>query len=92
MANEKLYEFLIEQAKTKREYMDALVRAAEEAYESEMVDTNTEIFEVVEVAERYKYYKDEQEKEETIRHCSWETKQEWIENKIQEWLNPTINW
>ena len=64
----------------------ALERAAEEAYQNEMVDTNMEIIAVKEVAEKYEYYDDDEQRQETIDHCEWATKEEWIKEKINVWL------
>ena len=67
-------------------YMNALRRAAEEVYKSEIVDTLMETSTIKEVAEKYEYYANEEDKRVTIRNCLFETKEEWIENKIREWM------
>jgi hypothetical protein len=64
----------------------ALLNAAEELYKNEMIDTNMDILEIGEVAEKYEYYKDEAERQQAIENCSWATKKDWINNKIEEWL------
>jgi hypothetical protein len=51
-----------------------------------MIDTNMDILEIGEVAEKYEYYKDEAERQQAIENCSWATKKDWINNKIEEWL------
>jgi hypothetical protein len=67
-------------------YRAALRRAAEEMYQHEMVDTNMEILEIREVAESYDYYFSEVERKISIENCTWATKEEWIKDKIDEWL------
>ena len=65
----------------------ALRNAAEEFYQNEMVDTNMHILEIGEEAEKYEYYVDEDSRQEAIVNCQWATKEEWIEDKINEWLS-----
>lgn len=78
----------VEEMKTALEKVsDALYRAAEHVYKSEMVDTNMEVLEIREVAEKYQYYKDEEEKKHAIENCSWATKDEWIYSVIDMWMN-----
>lgn len=60
--------------------------AAEDMYKSEMLDTNMAILEIREEAEKYEHYADEEEKQEAIRNCSYETKEDWIEDRIQSWI------
>ena len=64
----------------------ALERAAEEAYQNEMVDTNSYMTEIREFAEKYEYYVNAEDKQTTIESCEWETKSEWIKEKIDVWL------
>jgi hypothetical protein len=64
----------------------ALRQAAEEFYQNEMVDTNMHIFEIREEAEKYEYYADENSRQEAIENCQWATKEEWIQDKIKEWM------
>ena len=64
----------------------ALERAAEEAYQNEMVDTNSYMTEIREFAEKYEYYANADDKRITIENCEWATKEEWIKEKINVWL------
>jgi hypothetical protein len=67
-------------------YDKALLIAAEEAYQNEMVDTNSYMTEIKEFAEKYEYYHNKDDKQTTIENCEWATKGEWIENKMTGWL------
>jgi len=67
-------------------YRKALLKAAEEAYQSEMVDTNMETLDIREFAEKYKYYGTAEERATTINQCEFETKEQWIGMKIDEWI------
>lgn len=64
----------------------ALERAAEEAYQNEMVDTNSYMTEIKEFAEKYEYYQNSDDRNITIENCEWATKEEWIKEKINVWL------
>jgi predicted transcriptional regulator len=44
------------------------------------------IFEIREEAEKYEYYADENGRQEAIENCQWATKEEWIQDKIKEWM------
>ena len=90
--HDDLVDAIFDQFKDKQFYIDALRRAAEESYENEMVDTNMEIVSVKEVAENYKYYVDEKEKQEAIDHCEWDTKEQWIDARMSIWLDPKAEW
>ena len=69
-----------------RDFQGALRCAAEDMYKADMVDTNMEILEIREVAEAYDYYFSEDEKKIAVENCTWVTKEDWIKDKIEEWL------
>jgi len=82
----ELIDSIFTQFKNNQKYNIALRRAAEEAYQNEMVDTNMEIIAVLEVAKEYEHYDSDEEKQATLDHCEWDSKKQWITNKMTEWL------
>ena len=75
---------------TIEEWKSALRCAAEDMYESEMVDTNMSVHEIEEVASAYEFYENDEEREHAIQNCTYETKEDWIKDRIQEWINAGI--
>jgi len=67
-------------------YQKALHRAAEEVYQLEIIGTLMESSTIREVAEKYEYYANKEDREITIHNCEFDTKEEWIQNKIREWM------
>ena len=68
-------------------FRTALQRAAEEAYIDQMFITNQSIREIREEAEQYDWYESEEHRQAAINCCKWDTKEDWIKDKIEEWLN-----
>jgi len=67
-------------------YEAALREAAEEWYQSEMVDTNMESVCIREIVKDYGYYANEKEKQQLLDQCDFDTKEDCIKAKIDEWL------
>lgn len=69
-------------------YKKALRKAAEEAYKNEITDTEMDILEIKEVIEKNrKLFATEEEWKLVMDNASYENKEEWIEEKIKEWLS-----
>ena len=87
LCKNNMVDAVFEQFKDKQRYVDALRRAAEEMYRSEMVDTEMDILEIKEIAEHGDYANDNEYKN-AIENCTWATKEDWILDKLNEWMNP----
>ena len=71
-----------------KDFQGALLRAAEEAYQNEMMDTNVEILDIKTVVVAYEYWNSDEERQEALDHCQYESKEEWVQEKMDQWLNP----
>ena len=74
-----------------KQWKAAIRQAAEDMYESDMVETNMAMLEITEVAEAYEHYENDEEKQKAIQNTSFATKEEWIQDRIQEWIDATIH-
>ncbi len=72
---------------TIEEWKAALRCAAEDMYQSEMIDTNMAVLEISEVAGAYEHYENDEERQEAIQSCIYETKEDWINDRIHDWID-----